>query len=168
MIHKIITYCLLITTAFVFGQTEDIALKGSLAPNFTVRQKDASVQLSDLKGKVVLVNFFATWCGPCMKELPLLQKTIWDKYKDNPNFNLIIIGRGHTAEEMDTFKASKKYTMPFYPDFDKSIYNLYASKYIPRNYLIDKNGVIVYTSMGFTREDFEKLTEEVDKLMKDN
>lgn len=138
---------------------------GEKAPNFTVTIDGKPTQLSDLKGKVVLINFFATWCGPCMIELPILQKKVFDKYKEKDNFSLIILGRGHTEAEMQKFVNSKNYTMPFYPDFDKSIYNLYASKLIPRNYIIDENGIVVFASIGYNPEEFEQMTNFLDKLV---
>lgn len=159
----------LISLAFLISFTafsqDDIVLLNQKAPDFTLKTEKGEIKLSELKQKVVLINFFATWCGPCRAELPVLQAKIWDKFKDNPNFTLLIIGRQHTQQEVDAFKETNKYEMPFYADPDRSVYKLYANQYIPRNYLIDKNGVVVYKSQGFTPEEFDQLVETVTKLL---
>jgi peroxiredoxin len=170
MKNKILLLFLLCCSFPTLAQEEgegDIVKIGEKAPNFSITIDGKPTQLSDLKGKVVLINFFATWCGPCMTELPVLQKKVFDKYKENNNFSLMILGRGHNEAEIEKFVKSKKYTMPFYPDFDKSIYNLYASKFIPRNYIIDKNGIVVYASRGYNPEEFEAMTNFLDKLIKE-
>src|SRR5690349_730225 len=62
-----------------------------------------------LHGKVVLVNFFATWCGPCMEEMPHLQKDIFQKFKDN-NFVMVSIGREHNDAELKEFRKKREFT----------------------------------------------------------
>ena len=70
---------------------------GDTMPQFTLNSDVyGQVTPSDLKGKVVLVSLFATWCGPCQKELAEVQSTLYPKYKDNKNFRLLVIGREHT------------------------------------------------------------------------
>ncbi|MGG7037102.1 MAG: TlpA family protein disulfide reductase [Flavobacterium sp.] len=137
------------------------------APEFSFQTADGkTVSLADYKGKVILINFFATWCGPCMKEMPYLQKEVWDKLKDNPDFALLSFGRDHSQEEIDKFIAKKKYTFPIFADKGKLVYNHFASMYIPRNYVIDRNGTVVYTSFGFTTEEFDKMKQVLADLLK--
>lgn len=165
---------LLFSVSFGFSQetAEDveatsIAKLHQKAPEFSFTTADGKkINLSDYKGKVILVNFFATWCGPCMKEMPYLQKEVWDKLKDNPDFVLLSFGRDHSQEEIDKFIEKKKYTFPIYADKGKPVYNHFASKYIPRNYVIDGNGTVVYTSFGFTTEEFEKMKAVLADLLK--
>lgn len=66
---------------------------------------------ADLKGKVVLVSLFATWCGPCQLELAEVQKTLWPKYKDCKDFKLLVIGREHTDAELKKYNERK--SLPF-------------------------------------------------------
>lgn len=122
--------------------------------------------MSDLKGKTVLITFFATWCGPCREELPHIQSDIYNKYKKNPNFALLIIGREHSWEEVNKFKAENKFTMPFYPDAERKIYSKFASQYIPRNFLISPEGNVLFSSIGFEEKDFNSLKELIEKQLK--
>lgn len=136
-------------------------------PEFSFTNKDGkSIKLSDYKGKVILINFFATWCGPCMKEMPFIQKDLWEKLKNNDKFIILSFGRDHSQEEVNKFIESKKFTFPIFADKGKLIYNLFATKYIPRNYLIDSNGTVIYASTGFTTDDFAKLVNQIDVLLK--
>jgi thiol-disulfide isomerase/thioredoxin len=138
---------------------------GQQVPAFSIMTKTGVITKDSLKGKVSLINFFATWCVPCMQELPVLQKEIWEKYKDNKDFRLFVIGRDHTDSEMDSFKKMKGFTLPFYADKNQGVYAQFAAKYIPRNYLINREGQIVYSSLGYTREEFDKLQIKLQELL---
>lgn len=116
-----------------------------------------NVKPADLKGKVVLVSLFATWCGPCQKELAEVQNTLWPKYKDNKDFVLLVIGREHTDEQLQKYNERKKFSFPLYPDPKREVFSLFAEQSIPRAYLFDKSGKLVYSSVGYTEEEFGKL-----------
>ena len=170
---KLLLLVLLTTFSNGFCQLTEDFMDSSLVklnqtvPEFSFTTTDGkTIKFSDYKGKVILVNFFATWCGPCLKEMPYLQKDMWDKLKNNPNFIMISFGRDHSQEEVTKFIEKKKFTWPIYADKGKSIYNLFATKYIPRNYLVDQNGTIVYASTGFTMEEFEILKSKINSLLK--
>jgi peroxiredoxin len=150
----------LIATLITFGQqdTTTFTKVGDKAPLFTCRTIDGkTLDISKLQGKIIMVNFFATWCGPCNSELPVLQKNIWEKYKNNPDFVLVILGREHNEKEVQAYVTEKKYIMPFAPDPGREIFKLYASQSIPRNVVIGKDGKIIYQSIGYTTEEFKKL-----------
>lgn len=146
-----------------------LAAKDKPAPDFSFESKPGEIKkLSDHKGKVVLITFFATWCGPCRAELPHIQKDIFEKYAGNPNFELMIFGREHGWEAVKKFRADQKFTMPFYPDPERKIFSLYASQNIPRNFLIDKSGKIVYASVGFNEADFSRMKSEIEAQLNKN
>ncbi|MDV3754331.1 protein-disulfide isomerase [Elizabethkingia anophelis] len=136
------------------------------SPVFSITNENGTIKSSDLKGKVVLINFFATRCAPCMEELPLLQKEIWEKYKDNKKFSLLVIGREHSQEEVMAFKMKKGFTLPMYPDKAKSVYSLFAKQSIPRNYIVDTNGSVIYASVGFDEAEFKNMLNKLDELLK--
>jgi len=147
--------------------TSDILLVGQDMPEFTLKSLDGKeISSDDLYGKVVLINFFATWCPPCNQELPLVESDIWAKYKDHKDFQLLIIDREETAEKVAEFLAKKKYTMPFYLDPVREVYGKFASRNIPRNYLFNRESQLVLSSMGFKKADFEVLQKELDKLLR--
>jgi peroxiredoxin len=171
---KIVLFILAASFNYTFSQnSNEDYMKTSLvqlkqtAPEFSFTNKDGkTVNLSDYKGKVILINFFATWCGPCMQEMPLIQSDIWNTLKDNPNFIILSLGRDHSQEEINKFIEQKKFTFPIYADKGKVVYSLFAKQYIPRNYLIDKNGKVVYASTGFSMQEFEELKATIDKQLK--
>jgi len=158
---------LILSTTALFAQDEFTLVKqGEKAPDFSFETAPGkTVKLSELKGKVVWINFFATWCPPCRKELPYLQKEVFDKYKDNKDFVLIILGREHSWDEINKFKAEQNFTMPFSPDPERKVFSVYAKQNIPRNFIIDKEGNIAYSSIGFNEEDFEKTKTTVSELL---
>ena len=156
------------TAGMAFAQDEFTKVKvGDPAPDFQFTGQDGKVKkLSEMKGKVVLINFFATWCPPCRKELPELQKDIYLKYKDREDFRLLIFAREQTQATIDSFRIATKYIMPFYPDLKRTIFSLYGTQNIPRNFLIDKEGKIAFSSVGFNKNDFEGLKKSIRKLLK--
>lgn len=128
---------------------------GDTMPQFTLNSDVyGQVTPSDLKGKVVLVSLFATWCGPCQKELAEVQSTLYPKYKDNENFRLLVIGREHTDADLTKYNARKKFTFPLYPDPKREVFSLFADQSIPRAYLFGKDGKLIYTSTGILRKSF--------------
>jgi len=149
-----------------FAQDGDVATKGQDVSNlvFTV-ENGKKIKLSDYKYKVVFINFFANWCPPCKREMPFLEKEIWLKYKDHSNFAMMAFGRGDDLAKVQKFQKDFKTTFPMLPDVSKAIYNHFATKYIPRNYII-KDGKIVYTSRGFTEEEFDEMVAFLDTLLK--
>ena len=158
---------LLLLATGIQAQDEYTQVKeGDVAPGFVLKTLDGETQLlSELKGKVVWLNFFATWCPPCRKELPHLQK-LYNELKDNEHFELFVIGREHQADELEKFKEEQNFTFPFVPDPDRIIFSKYANQNIPRNFIIDKDGRIAVASIGFNENDFNKLTEKLKMLLK--
>lgn len=141
--------------------------KGDKLPDFQLKSSVyGNVSSADLKGKVVLVSLFATWCGPCQLELAEVQKTLWPKYKDNKDFVLLVIGREHTDEQLKVYNERKKFTFPLYPDPKREVFSLFAEKSIPRAYLFNKEGEAIYTYMGYEKEEFNHLMNAIEEALK--
>ncbi len=147
--------------------TTTLTKTGNMAPVFTFNiSKDKTASLQDYRGKIVLLNFWATWCPPCRAEFPRVQKEIWEKYKDNPKFALLAFAREEGWEKVLPFAAQNKYTFPMLPDEKRGVYKRYATQYIPRNVVIDENGTIIYQSMGYSEKDFSELLSILDARLK--
>lgn len=145
---------------------EDVSA-GDQMPSFNIVHDDGTtVTSASLKGKVILVNFFATWCPPCQKELAEIQQTLWPKYKDNPDFALLVIGREHSDADLQAYNKKKGFSFPLYPDKNRSIYAAFAKNLIPRCYLIDQKGTIVYTTKGYEEKEFSTLMNQIEALLK--
>ncbi len=169
MIKKIMMALMLVCClmpAMANDKTTDGLAVGDKMPAFTIElDNGTTIASSKFDGKVRLITLFATWCPPCLKELPHIQSQIWDKYKNNPNFELLVFGREHTEAEVKAFATKRGFTFPIYPDKSRGVYSLFAKNTIPRNYLIDKNGVVVYTSIGFNDAEFDQLLTKLAQLL---
>ena len=150
------------------AQEADVVKMGDAMPTFRVVSDKGETLLStdQLKGKVVLVNFFATWCPPCQKELAAVQQTLWPKYKDNGQFALVVIGREHDEAELAKYNEKKGFTFPLYPDKNRSIYAAFAQSLIPRSYLFDQEGKVIRATKGYTEEEFAELMQLIEQTLR--
>jgi peroxiredoxin len=140
---------------------------GQSAPEFTCKTiTGEEFSLGQQNGKVVLVNLFATWCGPCQAELPHLEKEVFQKYADRKDFRLIVIGREHNAQELEKFAKEKKLSLPMAPDPKREIYGKYAEKYIPRNVVVGKDGKVKLASVGYTESGFQEIAQTIENELK--
>lgn len=156
----------LVMLALVLSVQAQELKKGDALPKFELTSSVyGNVKPADLKGKVVLVSLFATWCGPCQKELAEVQGTLWPKYKDNKDFVMLVIGREHTDEQLQKYNERKKFTFPLYPDPKREVFSKFAEKSIPRAYLFGKDGKLVYSSVGYTEEEFQHLLKALEEAL---
>ena len=143
-----------------------IVKDGHTAPDFEVQMFDGStIKLADLKGKVVLLNFWATWCPPCRAELARVEKDIIERFKGKP-FVFIPVSRGEKRETVAAFREKMGYTFPMGLDTESTIYKKYAQTYIPRNFLIDKEGKVVKASVGYDEAEFAELIKLIEETIK--
>ena len=93
-------------------------------------------------GSVTLIDVWATWCPPCREELTHVQKEIIDRFAGQP-FVFLPVSRGESRADVAAFREKTGYEFPMGLDSTRSVYDRYASNYIPRNFLIDREGRIV-------------------------
>ena len=135
---------------------------GETAPGFTVELTDGSrLSLEELRGKVVLLNFWATWCPPCREELSHVQQQVIDRFAGE-EFVFLPISRGEERAAVEAFRAKTGYAFPMGLDTDETIYKRYATRFIPRNFLIDRTGRVVKATVGYDDEEFAELLRAAD------
>ena len=141
---------------------------GEVAPDFEMELTDGQkVKLSDLRGKVVMLQFTASWCGVCRKEMPFIEKDIWQKHKDNAQFALYGIDRDEPLETVKAFAEKTGVTYPLPLDPGADIFANYADRKagITRNVLIDKDGKIVMLTRLYNEEEFASLCKKIDEML---
>lgn len=125
---------------------------GDVAPDFTVEMLDGKrVTLSSLRGKVVLVSFWATWCPPCRQEMSHMQEGVIDRFAGS-DLVVLPISRGEKRETVEKFIEKMGYGFPVGLDADQSIYSKYASNYVPRSVVINREGEVVYVAVGYDEQ----------------
>ena len=163
MYRKLILFISLTTfcTGLCFSGEGDVAHIGDTAPLISGVATDGStVKMETYKGKVVLLGFFAMWCGGCVAEMPRVESEI---YQPNKNAGLVVleVGRGHTYSELAYFKQNHGFNFTILEDPRREIYNHYATDYIPRCYLIGKDGKVKYASTGLNEGDFSEMKRRI-------
>ena len=144
------------------GATEE---KGSEAPDFTVYDLEGNAhRLSDFRGKPVLLNFWASWCGPCQMEMPDFQK-FYESHGDQVQFVIVNLtdGQQETVESASAFIAEKGYTFPVYYDSDVDAAVKYSVNAVPVSYFIDAEGYFVAWAQGALSADM--LQQGMDMLL---
>ena len=128
---------------------------GDHVPSFAVKTLDGKTFSTDeLKGKVLVINLWATWCGPCRQEMPRLEKEVWNVFKSQ-NFAMVAIAREETESKIGAFGESNGFTFPMAADPEREIFKHFADAGIPRTYIIGRDGTIRYQSVGYEPDAFE-------------
>ena len=141
---------------------------GDIAPEFEMELTDGQkVKLSSLRGKVVMLQFTASWCGVCRKEMPFIESDIWQKHKANPNFALYGVDRDEPIETVKAFAEKTGVTYPLALDPGADHFAKYAERKagITRNVLIDKEGKIVMLTRLYNEEEFASLCKKIDEML---
>lgn len=152
----------------VVYENEYIVKVGDVAPDFTLPMTDGSTfTLSEQRGKVVMLQFTAGWCGVCRKEMPHIESDIWQPNKDNKDFVLVGIDREETLEDILPFIQEVGTTYPIAMDTNADVFAQYALREsgITRNVLIDRDGRIVMLTRLFKEDEFAALVEKINGML---
>lgn len=155
----------LVLNSLVSGQEKTVYENGYLvkvgdkAPDFTINEAGGkSYKLSDLKGKIVMLQFTASWCSVCRTEMPFIEKEIW---KEKKSEGLVVLGidRDEPLDKVLKFKKDIAVSYPLVLDPGADIFGLFAQKEagVTRNVIIDRTGKIIFLSRLFEKEEFEQM-----------
>ena len=115
---------------------------GQLAPEFAVEDRAGKVhRLSDFRGRVVLVNFWATWCLPCIEEMPSMESV--RKEIDETQLTILALSVDDSWEDVDPFVKASGYGLRIVSDFEEKVAKLYGTEKVPETYILDKRGIVV-------------------------
>ena len=117
------------------------------AQNFILKNLNGrEVSLEDYRGQIILINFWATWCPPCLLEMPSMEK-LYAKFK-NEGFTILAIDLQEEADNVKVFKEKYKLNFPILLDSDGVVGQFYAVKSIPTTYLVDREGYLIGSALG--------------------
>lgn len=175
---RYLTFILLLMTVNIHAQiaTREIPADygyivkiGQQVPDFPMTTIDGiTIQMADLKGKVVMLQFTASWCGVCRKEMPHIEADIWQKYKNHPNFALYGIDLDEPKKIVQKFAKEIPVTYPLALDPKGGIFYQFAEKGagVTRNVIIDKTGKIVYMTRLYKEAEFAEMKKVIAELLK--
>lgn len=144
---------------------------GQTVPDIKWTQTDGkTVSIKDLRGKVVMLQFTASWCGVCRKEMPFIERDIWQKHKDNKDFYLVGIDRDEPKATVEAFAKQTGVTYPLALDPGADLFAQFALREsgITRNVLVDRDGKIVMTTRLYNEKEFQLLVKKIDSFLKGN
>ena len=131
-------------------ETTAAADTATTVPDFTVYDGDSQpVKLSDFFGKPIVLNFWASWCGPCKSEMPAFQ-SVYEEYGDQVQF--VMVNVGEHMDEATAFLATTDYTFPVYFDVNNDASYTYQISSIPATFFIDGEGKLVTYQIGAMQE----------------
>jgi peroxiredoxin len=165
-------FCTLVfATSFCKQKKEEdkgyIVQVGQQAPDFELTTTEGKTfRLAEQRGKVVMLQFTASWCGVCRKEMPHIESEIWLPLKEK-DFVLVGIDRDEPMNVVRGFAEKMKITYPLAPDSAARVFGLYAKKEagITRNVIIDREGKIVFLTRLYDVEEFNKMKEVINSLI---
>lgn len=146
-----------------------IAKIGDTVPDFTMKLTNGKkVSSKEWKGKVVMLQFTASWCGVCRKEIPYVERDIWSKNKRNPNFLLFGVDRDEPLEKVKKYQKEIPINYPLAIDPNADIFGIFADKKagVTRNVIIDQKGKIVYMTRLFKESEFKEMVKVIELLLK--
>ena len=153
--------CLFFVTSAVFAES----IEGP-APDFTLKSRNGeNIKLSELRGEVVMINFWASWCAPCRKEMPLLE-VIYKKYSDL-GFTLLAVNVEEDSSKANNLLRDFPVTFPVLYDNTNKVTKLYKVVAMPSTVIIDRDGNFRYLHRGYLPGYEEKYKRQVSELIRE-
>jgi len=157
---------MVLATGIANPNTEVASEKTKAAYDFTLDQLEGeTLNFEDLRGKVVFINFWATWCAPCVAEMPSIDG-LYEIYKDNPDVVFVMINVENKEDKVKKFLKKKKFSFPIYFPNASRIPKVYESKGIPATFVLDKEGFIAYKKIGMASYDADNFVNFIARLAK--
>jgi len=142
---------------------------GKPAPDFTLRTVDGqTVRLSDRRGKVVLLDFWASWCGPCRASLPHIQEASESDSWANRGLVVWAVNARQSAEDVGYFLANNQYTFTALLDEDGAVMSKYGVRGIPMTVLIGRDGKVENVWVGYGDDSAREIDDAIDKALMEN
>lgn len=139
--------------------------EGKLAPDFSFTDANhQEVKLSDFRGQVVMLNFWATWCGPCKYEMPLIEQMAHDEIRAEQGVVLLTVNSGEAADTVVNFMHAKGFTFPVLLDGNGNILHAYNVRGIPTTFFIGRDGIIDEIKIGAFMDEGE-LDEVLNRIL---
>lgn len=151
-----------LAAAFLAASVNAADVAKGPAPDFTLKSTTGqNVKLSDFKGKVVLINMWASWCGPCRQEMPILDKLA----KENKDLVVLGVNQDEEASERDAFLKDNPVSFPILDDSKHAVAGLLKSKTQPSSFFVDRAGNLVHAHEGFKAGDDKVYAATVKELL---
>ncbi|CAN5229153.1 TlpA disulfide reductase family protein [soil metagenome] len=158
------TLTCLALAAFAGAAMAAVDLTGSEAPDFALKSASGeNLRLSEFRGDVVMLNFWATWCGPCRQEMPLLDE-MYQRYR-KVGFELLGVNIDEDTQRAEEMAATLDITFPLLFDLDKTVSKRYRIQAMPVSVLIDRRGVVRHVHYGYQPGDEQGYLDEIRKLL---
>ena len=151
------------------SEYEFISKIGDTIPDFTMTLINGKkISSKDWKGKVVMLQFTASWCGVCRKEMPFIERDLWLKHKRNSDFLLFAVDRDEPLEKVQRYHKEMEISYPIAIDPLAEVFGIFADKKagVTRNVIIDQKGKIVFMTRLFKEAEFKEMVRVIGLLLK--
>jgi len=162
-ISSVLSYSVLVALCFVAVGASALD-RGDRAPELGLADLEGNrISIASLRGKVVVVDFWATWCEPCREELPVLNRL----YREHQDDGLVVVGVSvdNSADNVREFLREMPLQFPIVHDEGHQIAGRYGPSQMPTSYIIDRRGVVRYVHGGYRAEDAARIQREIRTLL---